>query len=107
MSNKVRVAARQVNVTPVILGAVTEALYKPRKRQALSAARRWSFCFVGFWGSSSWNVADKKEFNRGVRKGFAEFAEHSVRTTVQVHATIMFSKTSADSAHCYNEELRS
>src|ERR1700686_2852297 len=69
MSNKVRVAARRVNVTAVILGVVTKALYKPWKMQALSGARRWRFCFA------SLKV-------RG-RNGFAKFAEHTLRTEVQ------------------------
>jgi hypothetical protein len=72
MSNKVRVAARQVNVTPVILGAVTEALYKAWKMQVLSAAARWRYCFASFEVILR-ERCGKKEFNRGVRKGFAEF----------------------------------
>src|ERR1700687_1110870 len=83
MSNKVRVEARQVNVTPVIRGVVTEALYKPWKRQALSGARRWRFGFASFEGILRKLCGQKKEFNRGVRKGFAEFAEHTFRTKVQ------------------------
>src|ERR1700687_1719102 len=69
MSNKVRVAARRVNVTAVIRAVVTEARYKPWQMQGLSAAARWRYC-----------VASLEV--RG-RKGFAEFAEHTLRTEVQ------------------------
>ena len=85
MSNKVRVAATRVNVTPVIRGVVTEALYKPWQMQVLSAAAPWRDWFASLELILP-ELCGKKEFNRGVRKGFVKFA---------------------DPAHCYNEELRS
>ena len=85
MSNKVRVAAMRVNVTPVIRGVVTEALYKPWQMRVLSAAAPWRDWFASL-ELILHELCGKKEFNRGVRKGFVKFA---------------------DPAHCYNEELRS
>ena len=77
MSNKVRVAARRVNVTAVIRDVVTEALYNHGKGKCYRAGGAGFFTLCPL-GGPSWKFAGKKEFNRGVRKEFAELAEHTV-----------------------------